>query len=239
MNRFRDPSKPRLFEIETRVFNENRHTLDGKEGSYVVIHQTSILGTFPTAAEGLRAGYAAFGPTRARWYSTSIPTTRSKHSAAAGPPQSLEECTSTSPEWAYIKGTSIAIHASEVREGEEYELNGVRVYPVMKQFFRYEANRADEGHAHEVSSNPRESAAHIVTKSLLVEFGRLYCMVGGEPVLLRLRDVQMEQRLNKRTPDITGIVNRARPIGISPGIGFTSKFILKIQRVMNPIVSPR
>lgn len=111
--------------------------------------------------------------------------------------------------FAYIKGTQIVRHASEVLEGEEFEWNGLAVHPVMKKFFRY--NPTGTSTPRETWSNPRESAAHIVTKDLLREEGRLYCVADGREVLLGLRDVTVETRIANTRPDVVGIVDWCAP----------------------------
>lgn len=111
--------------------------------------------------------------------------------------------------FAFLWGTDIERHASETREGERYEYDGYEVHPVLKRWFRFNSTGGERRHT--VSTNPKESAAHLVAKSLIKQGIPINCEADGERVHLRLRNVQIETRVDNRTPDVRGIIDYCVP----------------------------
>lgn len=113
--------------------------------------------------------------------------------------------------FAFLCGaTNILKHASQAIHGERFHWNGVEVFPVSRRFFRY-APGVVVPHAGTRALNPRESVAHVLAKEQLVKNGRLCCQVSGEMVLLRLTNLVMEVRTDRRTPDVTGTLDWCVP----------------------------
>lgn len=111
--------------------------------------------------------------------------------------------------FAFLWGTDIVKHASETREGERYQYDGYEVHPVLKRWFRFNSKGGERRHT--VSTNPKESAGHIVAKSVIKQGIPINCAADGERIHLRLRDVQIETRVDNRTPDVRGIIDYCVP----------------------------